>query len=113
VGSSAGDGYLVRYAPETGIEGPVDPGASDLLGPVAPNPSSSVFHVSVNLPQAMDVRLEVFDIAGRRVEQLADDLFPSGEQEFSWDASGLSSGCYLVRLSGAGVSETVRCVLIR
>jgi len=106
------DGYLVRYAPETGIEGPVSPGGG-ILRPVTPNPSSSVFNVSVNLPEAMDVRLEVHDTAGRRVELLVDGLLQSGAHEFSWDASGLSSGCYLVRLSGIGVSETVRCVLIR
>jgi len=72
-----------------------------------------VFHVSVDLPQAMDVRLEVYDTAGRRVGLLADDLLPSGEHELTWDASGLSSGCYLVRLSVVGVCETRRCVLLR
>ena len=113
VGSKYGDGYLVRYAPETGIEGPVSPGGSGLLRPVTPNPSSSMFHVSLDLPEAMNVRLEVFDTAGRRVGLLADGLLGAGEQSFSWDASGLSSGCYLVRLSGAGVCETRRCVLLR
>ena len=83
------------------------------MRPVTPNPSASIFHVRVDLPQAMDVRLEVFDTAGRRVGLLADDLLPAGEREFSWDASGLSSGCYLVRLSGAGVCQTRRCVLLR
>ena len=113
-GSSAGDGYLVRYAPETGIEeGSGLPGGSALLGPVAPNPSSSVFQVRVDLPEAMEVRLDVFDTSGRRVELLVDGLLQSGAHEFSWDASGLSSGCYLVRLSGAGISATQRCVLIR
>ena len=113
VGSKYGDGYLVRYAPETGIEGPVSPGGSGLLRPVTPNPSSSMFHVSLDLPEAMDVRLEVYDTAGRRVGLLADGLLGAGEQSFSWDASGLSSGCYLARLSGAGVCETRRCVLLR
>ena len=113
VGSKYGDGYLVRYAPETSIGGSVSPGGSGLLRPVTPNPSASIFHVRVDLPQAMDVRLEVFDTAGRRVGLLADDLLPAGEREFSWDASGLSSGCYLVRLSGAGVCQTRRCVLLR
>ena len=113
VGTCYGDGYLVRYAPETGIEGSVSPGGSGLLRPVTPNPSSSVFHVSVDLPEAMDVRLEVYDTAGRRVGLLADDLLPSGEHELTWDASGLSSGCYLVRLSVVGVCETRRCVLLR
>ena len=113
VGSKYGDGYLVRYAPETGIEGPVGSAGGGLLRPVTPNPSSSVFHVSMDLPQAMDARLEVFDTAGRRVGSLADGLLTVGEHEFTWDAAGLSSGCYLVRLSGAGVTETRRCVLLR
>jgi len=91
----------------------VHSGEGGLLGPVTPNPSSSVFHVSMDLPGAMDVRLEVFDTAGRRVALLADGLLPSGEHEFLWDASELSSGCYLVRLSGAGLSEAGRCVLLR
>jgi hypothetical protein len=112
VGTCYGDGYLVRYAPETGIEGLVSPGG-DILRPVTPNPSSSIFHFRVDLPEAMDVRLEVYDTAGRRVGLLADGLLGAGEQSFSWDASGLSSGCYLVRLSGAGVCETRRCVLLR
>ncbi len=112
VGTSYGDGYLVRYAPETGIEGPVRPEGGGFLRPVAPNPSSSVFHVSVDLPEAIDIRLEVYDTAGRRVGLLADGLLAAGEHEFSWDASELSSGCYLVRLRGAGVCEARRCVLV-
>ena len=113
VGSSAGDGYLVRYAPETGVEEGSGLPEETILGSVHPNPSAGTFQIPLHLSEPLDARIEVYDITGRRLALLSEGLLPAGEHSFSWDASGLPSGCYLVRLSGIGASETVRCVLIR
>jgi hypothetical protein len=67
-----------------------------------PNPFNPVTSIRFALPEAAAVRLEVFDVLGRRVALLADGKRGAGWHEARWDASGVPSGLYLYRLSVAG-----------
>ena len=105
-------GYLVRYAPETGIEEP-EP-ATALRMDVSPNPLSSSLSIYFSLPEAMEATLTVFDLNGRVVGEVADGTYWQGISTIEWiPPANLGSGCYLVRLSAAGASVTRNCVLIR
>ncbi len=111
-GTWGGSGYLVRYAPETGIASP-DP-ASSLTLEVSPNPFNSVLSASFSLPEAMVATLTVFDLSGRIVGEVADGTYQQGISTIEWiPPDNLGSGCYLVRLNAAGASVTRNCVLIR
>lgn len=46
-----------------------------------------------------DVRLELFDVLGRRIATLRDAFTPQGVQGVSFDAAHLTAGYYLIRLS--------------
>ena len=65
------------------------------------------------LPRAGRVRIDLFDVSGRRVAAALDQTLPAGPNEVSWNASHLASGIYLARLSTAGRSEVVKLVRIR
>jgi hypothetical protein len=63
-----------------------------------PNPFNPSTTIRFALPVAADVRLEVFDTMGRAVAVLAQGVWPQGEHQVRFDASGLPSGVYLYRL---------------
>jgi len=65
-----------------------------------PNPFSSHTHIEVSVAQAGNVQLEVLDMSGRIVSQIHDGFMQAQQQYvFDFDASNLSGGMYLMRLT--------------
>lgn len=81
---------------------------------LAPNPFNPLSTLSMNLPEAAHLRLEVFDILGRSVHLLADGQLPPGTHQWRLDGSSWSSGTYFLsyRLS-PGQSGVRRLVLLK
>jgi Domain of unknown function (DUF1929) len=72
-----------------------------------PNPFAAATTIGFALPVASPVRLEVFDLLGRRVRTLADRRYEPGEHEVTWDRrtarGGLAApGLYFCRLEAGG-----------
>ena len=68
-----------------------------------PNPFNATTSISVKLPHDSKIRLDVYDVLGRRVATLADGDYAGGTHTFLWkgtDDAGLpvSTGVYLYRL---------------
>ena len=63
------------------------------------NPSTSIQFV---IPQAGLVNLSVFNLLGEKVAELVNEIKNSGSHSVSFDASNLSSGTYIYRLSVNG-----------
>ena len=59
-----------------------------------PNPFNPRVTVSFTLTAATGVRLDVYDLQGRRLVTLTEGNLPAGTHQRTWDASGLSSGLY-------------------
>lgn len=64
-----------------------------------PNPFNPSTVVSFLLPAVSDVRLTVYDLLGREISTLVDGRKTPGRYEIRFDASGLSSGVYVYRLT--------------
>lgn len=74
--------------------------------PNYPNPFNPSTSIPVDLSKSGNVMVEVVDLLGRRVAVLADGFKSAGRHVLQFEAGGLSSGMYIVRLSGdAGVSS--------
>ena len=87
------------------------------LGANYPNPFNPSTMIPYQLPGAMYVRLEVFNILGQRIATLVDGERPAGFHTASWDATdaageAVAAGVYLYRLSGDGVQATRSMLLI-
>ena len=63
-----------------------------------PNPFNPSTNIRFELNSPSDVRLEVFDVIGRKVAVLINSRMTSGSHEVRFDASSLSSGLYFYRL---------------
>ncbi len=94
------------------------PGADLALYQNSPNPFNPSTTISWLLPDAMRVRLEIFDVSGRSVYLLLDKKLESGRHSTRWDGIGskgspLSSGIYFLRLSAGKESITRKMVLLK
>jgi hypothetical protein len=105
-------GYLARFAPETGIE--VEEPSPVVTLDMFPSPFSSVLSVSFNLPESGKATVLVYDLSGRLVDTVTDELFPAGESTVQWTVpEGVSSGCYLIRYSAGTESDVETVVLLK
>ena len=83
------------------------------LGQNYPNPFNPATTIRYELPQRADVRLEVYDILGRRVALLVDGTQTTGRYEVRFDASRFASGTYLYRLIAGDYVEVRKMMLIK
>ena len=74
-----------------------------------PNPFNPMTMISFALPEALPVRLSIYNVRGQRVRVLVDETRAAGQHEVVWDGAddsgrGVSSGTYIARIeSSAGV----------
>ncbi len=64
---------------------------------VHPNPFNSATSVRIDLSQASDLRVDVYNVTGRLVATLAQGTYTAGAHTFTLDGSALASGVYFVR----------------
>ena len=110
----ASDAFFTLGTPTTGMNG-IDPALPEAyaLDGVAPNPFQGRAVVRYELPSGARVRLDVFDLLGRRVATLVDGEVPAGRHEAYLNVEGSPSGVYIVRLLVDGRSFTKRAMLLR
>ena len=88
------------------------------LDPNYPNPFNSSTTIRYRLAEPGQVRLEIFDVQGRRVKTLADGYAGLGVYQVEWDgmdASGkpVATGVYLVRLQKGTASLVHKMLLLK
>ena len=81
--------------------------------PSAPNPFETATRLRYVLPTTESVRLDVYDLLGRRVSTLVDQQQTSGPHEVMLDGSRLAPGVYFVRLAAGDRRTTQKVHLVR
>jgi len=78
-----------------------------------PNPFNAQCIIDYALPNASHVRLEIFDILGRRVSTLVDEDKHAGFYQATWDAKEQPSGMYFYRIEAGEFTETKKMMLLK
>ena len=78
-----------------------------------PNPFNSQAVIEYALPEAADVKLEIFNIMGQKESVLIDQSQSAGQHSALWDASNNNSGIYFARLSYGHRNVTGKLVLVK
>ena len=78
-----------------------------------PNPFNPVTNISFDVAKAGAVKLEVFDILGRKVADLVNGNKAVGTYNVAFDASKLGSGVYLARYTAGGNVFIQKMTLIK
>jgi glycosidase len=78
---------------------------------VFPNPAED-FTIGVSLDNPTGLTLEVFDLAGRKVDEIFNGRLQSGSHQFGWSGkdAGLSPGIYLLKAVTGDNLEVVKLV---
>jgi hypothetical protein len=96
---------------ETLTQNPAIP--KPVLSQAYPNPFNSTVTIRFELPEAMPVKLEVFNLLGQKVATLADQPSPAGLSFFQWDARNAASGVYVYRLAAGTHIESHKLLLLK
>lgn len=83
-----------------------------------PNPASGRAVLSLSLPDARPVRLEIYNMLGQKVALAADRQVPAGIHQLAWDLRGadrkkVSGGVYFYRLTAGNNTVTGRLAVLR
>jgi hypothetical protein len=101
-----------EFLGETWLEVPRS--AAFTLSGLRPNPASTEFAIAFSLPDASPARLEVLDVAGRRMVALeVGQLGPGNHVVNLTDGRSLPAGVYALRLTRGQSSLTSRAVVVR
>jgi len=93
---------FIPTATETETELPV----GLTLRPNYPNPFSRITTIPFALSQATHVTLRVYDVLGRAVATLVDEVRPAGPHTVAWQPNDLPNGLYFYRLQTGNASQS-------
>ena len=88
------------------------PGAV-VLNEAYPNPFNPSTNFSFAVPQDMHVNLSVYDINGRVVTELVNEMKSVNTYNVVWNANSNASGVYFVKLVAGNAVHTQKIMLIK
>ena len=78
-----------------------------------PNPFNPNTMIRFSVPQNSMVNIKVYNIVGQEVAEIVNDVKTSGRYEISFEANGLASGIYLVKMQAGDFISTIKMTLLK
>ncbi|MDZ4711425.1 MAG: T9SS type A sorting domain-containing protein [bacterium] len=78
-----------------------------------PNPFNPVTRISYSIPQEGLVTLKVYDLLGKEVATLINEIIQPGNHFIDFNAANISSGVYFYRIQSGEFSDVKRMVVIK
>ncbi len=82
------------------------------LSGVSPNPSRSSIDITYETTSVGPVTVEIFDVTGRKVATVVDEVSSFGKHVHRWQHGVLPAGLYIVQLRTAGGTEARKVTLL-
>jgi len=79
----------------------------------SPNPFNPTTTISFSVPEAGNVSIDVFNVAGQKVDTVASEFMSAGSHSVTWNASGLSAGVYFYTVKAGGFAKTIKMTLLK
>ena len=83
------------------------------LNPAFPNPFNPSTQISYFVPKESMIDISVYDISGRLIETLVNELKNYGPHSIMWNASSQASGVYFVRIKTDGFTNAQKVILTK
>ena len=78
-----------------------------------PNPFNPSTTIKFDIPASSFANLKVYDINGREVAELVSQNLQAGKYQYTFDASGLSSGIYYFKLVSGEYNQIKKMILLK
>ena len=78
-----------------------------------PNPFNPSTEINFDLAETGFTQISVYNILGRKVQSLVNEVKTAGSYSIHFDASQLNSGIYFAVLNSGDVSQTIKMMLIK
>jgi hypothetical protein len=79
----------------------------DNLIKVSPNPAADHVLITINIGEASDVKVEVFDLQGKKVMNLVNESIPAGDTTIARELEPLAAGAYTIHASNRDTSDGI------
>jgi len=97
----------------SGVGGDASVPAEFGLTRIYPNPFNASLAVSYQLSAVSQVKLHIYDISGRLVQELAEGWQTAGEHRATINGAGMASGVYLIKLTAGKEMATRKVVCVK
>ena len=97
----------------TGVEGSMQVPGKFALQQNYPNPFNPSTRITFSVARVANVKLEVYDLLGRKVATLVNETKLPGDYTVDFDGSGLVSGVYFYRLSSPDLVSSKKMMLVK
>lgn len=78
-----------------------------------PNPFNPTTKIKFAVPERSNVLIKIYDITGSEVLTLVNKEMEAGWHSFDFNANGIASGVYLIRMNAGNYISTKKMVLLR
>ena len=79
----------------------------------APNPFNPTTTIGFTLTEASNVSIDVFNVAGQKIDTIANEFMNAGSHSVTWDASAFSAGVYFYTVKAGDYSRTMKMTLLK
>lgn len=78
-----------------------------------PNPFNPNTTITFRINSNEIVGLKIYDVNGKEIQTLLNEMMNAGKHNYGWNASGLTSGVYFYRLTAGNFIETKKMILVK
>ncbi len=78
-----------------------------------PNPFNPSTTFAFDIPRSSFVTLKIYDLLGREIKALVNEVKEPGKYKVNWDAASVTSGVYFCRLVSGAFVETRKMLLLK
>ena len=79
----------------------------------APNPFNPTTTINFSLAKAGDTTVEIFNVAGQKIDTVVNEYKESGPHSVVWHASQFSAGVYFCTAKSSSHSKTIKMTLVK
>lgn len=115
-GTTAGGVYMLQLGhTDNDVNGIAEAGkiSGFRLSNNYPNPFNSTTTIDYDIPASSRVVMEVFDMLGRRLNVLVDEVKPAGSYKQKIELNSFASGTYLIKITLGNNHESRKIILMK
>ena len=108
------DAYLALNYVESGIEEKSSlKNREFILSQPYPNPFNPIITIKFTVQRESMVTVDIFDITGRRISRIVDNMFIPGKYQTIWNGENHASGVYFIKATASESIDIKKAVLVK